>query len=189
MKQLFLFRHVESLDNAADVFSGSRDFGISEHGKSQIQSLKNQLSKQDITLVISSPYKRCMETVNGIFNTNEIDILTDSRIRERAYGALQGLHHDRLPLHLKLLKALSYRSYLIPPPGGESFRTVWKRVNEFIIDLPKLIETTPGNVAICAHHNSMRPIRQHFEHLSIAQALAMDSPHGAVYIYQIKEQK
>lgn len=185
--KIFLFRHAESYDNANDYFSGRRDYGLSEQGRKDAKKLRDELEDKKIELIVTSPMKRCLETIDIAFPEKEkTQVIHDGDLVERAYGIFQGKKHDELPWYLELVKRLTYRSYFFPPPGGESFRTVWKRVTPAIKRIELLVKEEKKNVAICAHHNSMRPIRAHFERKSTAYMLLHNSKPGEVFEYTIK---
>ncbi|MBR9683549.1 hypothetical protein GOV03_03335 [Candidatus Woesearchaeota archaeon] len=142
-------------------------------------------------------------------------IISDDRMIERSYGKLQGSSHkafvkkegrdsyqtllqwhkiDHLSgrekkefirkmgeAELKIIR----RSYRVPPPGGESVKTVEKRVKSFIKDLLKMMKKEKVNVALSAHGNSMRPFRRHFEKLSIKQMMELENPWDDYFVYTI----
>ena len=53
---------------------------------------------------------------------------------------------------------------------------VENRTLPFVAQLKEWLKQNQGNIAISCHGNSMRPIRQIFEHLSIEQMLQLDNP-------------
>jgi|SRR3989339_34831 len=142
-------------------------------------------------------------------------IKTDNRLIERNYGQLNGTTHeafihnigqrllkfevegdalgdlsikDREKLELFLGEEeykLIHRGYSIPPPKGESFAMVERRVNSFIKDLIKLMKKNKCNVAISAHGNSIRLFRKIFEKASIKQTVSWFIPYDKVFEYTI----
>ena len=143
-------------------------------------------------------------------------IITDNRITERNYGKLNGLSHEQFIKNIgkKLYNLEQYgdaienlskekrkkierflgeeeyklihRGYNIPPPGGESFADVEKRVKPFIKDLIKLIKKKKVNVTISAHGNSIRLFRKIMENLSIEKTEELIIPYDNYYEYKIK---
>jgi len=69
-----------------------------------------------------------------------------------------------------------HRGYDFPPPEGESLKMVENRTLPFVAQLKEWLKQNQGNIAISCHGNSMRPIRQIFEHLSIEQMLQLENP-------------
>ncbi len=187
-KYIYLFRHTQSNDNLNGIFSGDRrDVDLSKKGKEDAYKLKEKFNEVPVGIGISSPLKRSIQTLDIVLEGNpDVERIIDERIKERDYGILEGKEKKniRYPF-LGIWAKLAYRSYTIPPPGGENFRQVWKRVTPFIYDVIDLVKTREVNVLICAHNNSMRPIRAHFENKTPKQILKENSEPGKVYKYSI----
>ena len=187
-RYLYLFRHTQSVDNKSGIFSGDRRYvGLTEEGKNDAINLKKKLEDANIAIGISSPLRRSIETLDIVLNSKDnVERIIDERIKERDYGILEGLEKKNLtfPL-LRLWAKVAYRSYTIPPPGGENFKQVWKRVTPFVYDVIDLIKTKKVNVAVCAHNNSMRPIRAYFEKKTPKEMLKENSEQGKIYKYSI----
>jgi 2,3-bisphosphoglycerate-dependent phosphoglycerate mutase len=79
-----------------------------------------------------------------------------------------------------------HRGYNIPPPGGESFADVEKRVSGFIKYLKKFIKKNKVNVAISAHGNSIRLFRKIMEKASKEETVKWFIPYDKVFEYNIK---
>lgn len=142
-------------------------------------------------------------------------IINDDRMIERCYGKLQGKSHNEFVnregkedyktlLHWHKIDHLNgkereefikkvgeaelkivRRSYAVSPPGGESIKTVEKRVKPFIRDLLRFMKKNRVNVAISAHGNSMRPFRRYFEKLSIRKMMELENPYDDYFCYKV----
>lgn len=142
--------------------------------------------------------------------------IVDWRLRERNYGRLNGHHHSEFIktrgeqdyealLHWHKIDHLAgkekqefikkrgeatlkiiRRSYTHKPPQGENMPMVEKRVYAFIKDLLKKMRKEKVNVAISASGNSMRPLRRHFEHLTVEQMMKLENPWDDYFEYNIK---
>ena len=142
-------------------------------------------------------------------------ILQDDRIIERSYGNLEGYSHKNFikkignrfynllnegdaienlePESRKRLKMILgeneyeviHRGYDVPPPNGESFEMVEKRVSEFIKDLKKLVKKQKSNVMISAHGNSIRLFRKIMEKASVNEMSQWFIPYDKVFVYEI----
>ncbi|MEK6873356.1 MAG: histidine phosphatase family protein [Nanoarchaeota archaeon] len=143
-------------------------------------------------------------------------ILTDNRMIERNYGKLNGLSHEvfiknigkrvyNLEVEGDAIENLSqnlrkkverflgeeeykaiHRGYNTPPPNGESFAMVEKRVKPFINDLIKYIKKHKVNVAISAHGNSIRLFKKIWENKSKEDATKWFIPYDKVFVYKVK---
>jgi len=143
-------------------------------------------------------------------------LIEDNRMLERSYGDLQGMHHStfihqegtddyKTLLHWhkidhlhgeereKFIESVGEaelqivrRSYVHPPPHGESIKMVEKRVLRFIKDMLRFIKTNKVNIALSAHGNSMRPFRRYFEKFSIEEMMHLENPWDDYFEYTVK---
>ena len=144
------------------------------------------------------------------------EAIEDNRMIERSYGILEGTSHksfiekigtkhfdlkvfgdskeDLSPeLKKKIEKMLGtaeyhkiHRGWNTPPPYGESFKMVKKRVKKFIKWLRKYMKKNNVNVAISAHGNSIRLFRHIMERASIQETCSWFIPYDKVFEYQIE---
>ena len=143
-------------------------------------------------------------------------IIKDDRMIERSYGELEGTTHEsfvkrigeqslNLRIHGDALVSLSpkkrkwveqflgkleykiiHRGWRVPPPGGESFKMVEKRVKKFMKYLKKFMKKNQVNVAISAHGNSIRLFRKIMEKSSKQETISWFIPYDKVFHYEIK---
>jgi len=142
-------------------------------------------------------------------------IITDRRMIERNYGKLNGISHEEFIRKMghreydllkegdaienlsienrkKIEKFLGeeefkiiHRGYDTPPPRGESFAMVEKRVKSFIDDLKKYVHRNRVNVAISASGNSIRLFRKIMEKKSKSEIVKWIIPYTKVFVYRI----
>jgi len=143
------------------------------------------------------------------------ELITANRMIERSYGDLEGTTHKKFiervgkrAVNLRLegdaLENLSlldrkkaekffgeeeykiiHRGWKNPPPNGESFRMVEKRVKKFIKNLKKFMKKEKVNVAISAHGNSIRLFRKLWENASVEETVKWFIPYDKVYVYRV----
>ena len=77
---IYFIRHAQSQRSAAVKNS---QWPLSPQGKSQAEKLSSLLSHLRVTDVISSPYLRCVETVNPFVEKSEVNFSTVEGLRER----------------------------------------------------------------------------------------------------------
>ena len=144
------------------------------------------------------------------------EIIIANRMIERSYGDLEGTPHSNFikrvgeqkynmlregnaieNLDPRLRKQVEqffgeeeyrvvHRSYNTPPPNGESFKMVEKRVKIFIKNLIKFMKKEKTSVAISAHGNSIRLFRKIWEKASIPEMQQWFIPYDKVFTYEIK---
>ncbi|MCD4759942.1 histidine phosphatase family protein [archaeon] len=186
---IYLFRHGTTEDNSAGKFSGWRQSPLNKRGKDDAKIVALRLKNKKIDVAYQSKLIRSKETLKEVlkFHKECKIVVTDDRMIERSYGALQG------KTHLQYIKKNSpekydkfHRGYKTKPPKGESIKQVEKRVKSFIKDLLKLIKKDKVNVAISAHGNSMRPFRRYFEKMTVKQMMEIENPYDNCFEYVIK---
>lgn len=182
---MYIFRHGESEDNKAFVFSGWRDAAITKVGEEQAITLAHKLKDKKIDMLISSTQKRAIQTMRIAISENSkaknLEIYTDQRIKERSYGDLQG--QNKLETYLKDPEETQKirRDFKTIPPNGESIEMVSKRVAEFCDEIVPLMKENNINVAVSCHGNSIRGFRRYFENLSDEKTAKIETPLGQDY--------
>jgi len=144
------------------------------------------------------------------------ELITANRMIERSYGDLEGSTHDSFIKKIgeqaydlrregdaienlepkqrkeveKFLGEQSYktihRGWDTPPPHGESFKMIEKRVKIFIKNLKAFMKKEKVNVAISAHGNSIRLFRKIMEKASIKETVKWFIPYDRVFHYTIE---
>lgn len=186
MAKIFIFRHGETFDNANHTFSGFRQTELTEKGIEEARGIGEKLKSEKVTKAYQSDLIRSQHTLSLVLGEwhRNVEILTDSRIKERDYGDLTGKNKDEVKKETPDLYALWHRSYDVAPPGGESLKMVEERVLEFLNDvLPTFKEN--DIVFISAHGNSLRPMRRHFEGLTVEEMCSFEHTPGKIYSYEI----
>ncbi|KAM4060943.1 histidine phosphatase superfamily (branch 1) domain-containing protein [Hirsutella rhossiliensis] len=97
--RLFLIRHGESVDNAAGVYAGSRDSGLTAHGALQTRRLASSLAQScAITHILSSPLQRAAKTAgavcdaqNQVHGATGLTVTLVPELREKDFGSLEGV--------------------------------------------------------------------------------------------------
>src|SRR3954469_4373841 len=189
---VWLIRHGESAGNKArdeaeaegraviDLAQRDMDVPLSDLGKRQSDSVGRWIGEMDPrqhpTVVLVSPYVRAMETADIALRAAGLEQLPrvmDERLREREFGILDGLTkrgiRERFPEESDRRARLG--KFYHPPPGGESWADVIKRLRDVIHEIGR---DYPGErVLIVAHEVVVLLFRYVLEHLSEADVLAL----------------
>lgn len=78
-KNFYFFRHGQR--NGVDEIST-----LNETGLAQADRLKEFLADKDVDIVYSSPLKRAVDTAKIAINNPDVEIITDDRLIETAFG-------------------------------------------------------------------------------------------------------
>lgn len=186
---IYLFRHGQTTFNRDKKFTGWIDAKLTSLGKKQAQLVGTKLKSKRIDIAICSSLSRSKKTLEIVMkNHPECQVfLVDDRIRERRYGKLEGLTHKQVIEKVGIKQFDTWhRSYKTAPPKGESIFQVEKRVTPFVQEWKKILSKAPLNVAICAHGNSMRPMRKILEKLTIKEMMKLENPWDNYLEYEIE---
>lgn len=121
--------HSISDDNERGIASGWLPGRLSRHGRELARELGDRRRDDGLSAVFSSDLGRAAETAAIAFDSTNVPVLQDWRLRECDYGELNGaatseVHDDR-------------RRWLdVAYPGGESWRQAVTRVGGFLRDVP-----------------------------------------------------
>jgi len=150
---LVLVRHAQSVGNVADdearrqgaarldLDARDADVELSETGRGQAAALRTWLESADQgerpTLVVSSPYRRALDTARIALEGQDVEIVVDERLRERDLGLFDGL--TGAGIRAEYAQEAQRRSrvgkFYYQPPSGESWADVVLRVRSVLADL------------------------------------------------------
>jgi 2,3-bisphosphoglycerate-dependent phosphoglycerate mutase len=185
---IYLFRHGETHYNRSKRFTGWIDSRLTPRGIGQANTLSEKLKEKKLQIAFRTRLSRSSDTLKIVLESHPEcrKVIVDNRLIERSYGNLQRKFHKTIiRKYGKKQFDIWHRSYDVPPPGGESIKTVEKRVLSFIKDLINTMRQEKANVAISAHGNSMRPFRRHFENLTIDQMMKLENPYDNYFEYVV----
>jgi len=186
--KIYLFRHGATQDNSEGVFSGWRDVPLNKKGIRDARIVALRLRNKKFTLAFQSDLIRSKQTLSEVLKFHKhVRVMTDSRIKERNYGMLQGKTHLDVAQKYGTDKYDEWhRGYENRPPKGESLKDVEARVLGFIKSLIEMINEEKVSVAVSAHGNSMRAFRKYFEKLSIPEMCSLYNDYESVYEYDVE---
>lgn len=88
--KIYSTRHGQTDFNKRDIVLGTTDIELNETGLYQAEKLAERVSELDIDIIIASPMKRAMKTAQFVAEKNNLEIITDVRLREWDYGEYEG---------------------------------------------------------------------------------------------------
>ncbi len=187
-RRLDLIRHGQSAGNVADdqarlarlemldLATRDMDVPLSELGERQAAALGSWLAEQSPDLVVTSPYRRAIDTATIALETAgcSVPLSCDERLREREFGILDRL--TRVGIESRHPEQAAARSFLGKmyhrPPGGESWVDVAARVRDHYRDLR--LDHPGDHVVVVAHQAVILLFRFVLEDLTEAEILAID---------------
>lgn len=120
--------HASSLDNEAGLASGHYDVELLPTGEKQARELGRRYRHGELKAVYCSDLRRSYRTAKLAFESRDLDILRDPRLREYDYGKL-----TRQPR--EAIEAVRARHMEQPFPGGASYRQAVMRLQSALSDM------------------------------------------------------
>ena len=125
---ILLVRHGETDWNAAGRIQGHSDTPLNAAGRQQARRAAQRLAPEPVRALYSSDLARAFETAMIIGEPLGLTVVTSRRLRERQYGAWEGLTaaeiQARYPEQFTMWRA---RSTDFAPPQGETIRQLLTR--------------------------------------------------------------
>ncbi|RWS05890.1 phosphoglycerate mutase-like protein [Dinothrombium tinctorium] len=153
----------ETEANKARIIQGQLNVELSENGKRQAERLRNYHRRNDIKfdLVFSSDLDRAIDTCRAIIG-HSLDIVVDSRLRERAFGVIEGQSIDKFRDEARRAGHSEENYSAFTPSGAETLTQVNNRVKDFCHNhLLRVVK--PGfNVLIVTHGGVIREFMRFF---------------------------
>jgi probable phosphoglycerate mutase len=119
--RILLVRHGETDWNASGRIQGHNDTPLNAAGRQQALRAAQRLAREPIRALYSSDLARAFETATIIGKPLGLTVVASPRLRERQYGAWEGLTaaeiHVRYPEQFAMWRA---RSTDFAPPQGET---------------------------------------------------------------------
>ena len=138
MKRLITVRHGQSESNRQGVIQGTTtNLGLTEKGKNDIRVTVAQNIEELSTAkrIVSSPYKRAIETSEIIAEETELPIVTSKKIVEFDSGILAGnTHEENAKMYPEYYKIWLERKDLDGIPGAEKGSELQARVIAFLME-------------------------------------------------------
>lgn len=143
-------RHGETAWNVDSRIQGQLDIGLNPTGRWQAEQLAGALHDDGLGAVYSSDLSRAFETARSVAERAGLSVQTDVGLRERDFGAFQGLTFKEIESRWPDLSTRwRRRDADFAPPGGESLTVFYARC---VGTAERLAATHPGQaIALVAH--------------------------------------
>lgn len=135
---------------------GHSDTQLNEYGWFQAEELAKKLKDFGIKKIITSNLKRSIETSSVLARYLNVPVQTDSRIRECAYGKLEGSTKEEA----SIAGYGSLLNYNFEQFGGESRDNVLRRHLSLLKDLISSKNSNP--ILLVGHGTGLNTLLHHF---------------------------
>ncbi|MHA6252771.1 histidine phosphatase family protein [Oceanobacillus sp. CAU 1775] len=146
MKKIYLVRHCEAEGQPPEA-------KLTENGREQALKLSEFLSKYKVDRIISSPYKRAVDSIHPFAQKRDLEIEINKKLSERILSSENLLDwQDNLRSTFKDLE-LKFE-------GGESSQEAMTRIVDVVNDA---FSRKTQNTVIVTHGNIMSLLLKHFD--------------------------
>lgn len=142
--RLFLIRHGETVTSGR-TYAGRSDVPLTAHGRRQARSVAQRLADCPVSLVLSSPLTRAMDTARLLAEAHGLDPEPEPALMELDFGTHEGRNKAALGLTLRKTYAFA------PMPGGECLHDVWVRVGGVLERLRTRPDAPEMTCAVVGH--------------------------------------
>jgi len=186
--ELILIRHGETDWNKESVFRGHMDIRPNATGIAQSDATAKALEDRVFEAIYSSPLKRAMVTARRVAAPHEIEVREKFDLVDINYGVWQGLPESTVKqkypqLYEKWLK----KPTKVRPPGGESPRKCWKRVNTALREILFLHGT--GTVVLVSHRIPVKMMTSYLLGKNLHYISKIRHDPCAISIFRVEERK
>lgn len=169
MGRWFLVRHGETAWNAEGRAQGQADVPLNARGRAQAQATAARLQGTRFTAAYASDLRRVTRTAQPIMRGRELPLITLPALRERSYGAWEGMTQAEIEAGDPQGYAAQFSGGdSWAPPGGESMRQVYARVAAAVDRLREAHAPNAGDLLLVAHGGSLRAVIVHLLELPLA---------------------
>ena len=148
--ELILIRHGETDWNKERVFRGLMDMRLNATGIAQADATAEALKDVVFDAIYSSPLKRALVTARRIAKPHEIEVRVGDGFSDMHFGSWQGLTEAQVAeKYPPMLRKWKESPAHFRPPGGESTKKAWKRVNSQLREI--LFTHGTGTVIVVSH--------------------------------------
>lgn len=162
MSEILLIRHGETDWNRVRRLQGHIDIDLNDAGRAQAQALAQALHQEKPDVIIASDLQRAFVTAKAVADLHNMDVHKTNTLRERCYGAFEGLMYDEISQHYPE----AYKQWRSHDPDtrfpagereGETMREFYVRAVKAVTTLAeqhrgrKLLLVTHGGVLDCLY--------------------------------------
>jgi len=166
--RLFLVRHGETNSNLNRVLQGVSNGILNDNGWQQVEKLGGHLQNVALDHVYSSDLQRAMDTAYAVAQAHELEVESDSQLREWDVGELDG---QPAALFLKMIKDSGKPLSHFQPPGGQTLNEMRVRVEGVV---RRLVESHLGQAVLIVSHGD-------FMRLMVGSMLGIDTDTAAAF--------
>ena len=157
MTDILLIRHGETAWNRMRRMQGHIDIGLNDTGQRQARSLARALQAEPPVAIYASDLQRARDTAQAIADIHQLPVHIDIALRERCYGAFEGLMYEEISLHHPEAFALwQSRDPKARFPAGEREAETLEEFHQRSVDvITRIARQHPGQRIVILTHGGV----------------------------------
>lgn len=180
---IVLIRHGETDWNVERRLQGHLDIGLNARGRQQAAALAESLQQERFAAIVASDLKRAIDTAQAVATTHGLPVDIVGAMRERCFGALEGLRHDEIRVQLPdaYVAWKSRDADAIYPPGtyvAESLNGFHARVVAAIDGLATRF--SGQKIAVVTHGGVLDSIYRAATGLALSEPRPVEIPNAGI---------
>ena len=173
MFDLHLVRHGESTWNTLGLAQGHNDRAeLTSRGQRQAAEAAMRFGGHLVRALYASDLRRALQTAASFSGVLGLPVVTDSRLRERSLGVLEGTPAAAIDPALTGLAGGRVTDPDARPAGGESVRDLYQRAAGFAEELAAVHnedDDQAGDVVVVAHGGTLRVLEAYLTGVPVGQ--------------------
>lgn len=150
--KIYITRHGETIWNKENRRQGWLNSDLSVKGIEETKRLGESLKHIPFERIYCSPLGRAIETAKLIKGDRSIPMVVCENLKEMNFGVWEGMANDEIDEHYREQNFnLWNRPHLYETKGGESFDTLFARVEKALDEIIAAEAHTEGNVLLVTH--------------------------------------
>jgi probable phosphoglycerate mutase len=192
MMEILLIRHGETDWNAERRLQGHLDIELNSTGVRQAMMLAEALREEQLDAIYASDLRRARQTAQAIAATRNAGVQIEPDLRERCYGAFEGLRHaeigERFPqAHQAMLARDMDARY---PPGVHVAETLREFSARSINALMRLLNiSTHRKIAVVTHGGVLDCLNRAARGIDFSNARDVEIPNAGINRFLWKDDK
>ncbi len=167
--RFIVVRHGETEWNVAGRVQGHEDSPLTARGLAQAEAIADRLARERFDALVASDLGRALRTAAAIGSRCGLEVVADTRLRERSFGEGEGLDYEEID---RRWPDVFIRTGATDPdlaiPGGETRRQFHERVRAAFSGLAR--EHTGRRVAVVSHGGVVAALYRIVHDIPVAHA-------------------
>ena len=157
MTDILLIRHGETAWNRMRRMQGHIDIGLNDEGQRQARSLARALQSERPAAIYASDLQRARNTAQAVADIHQLPVHIDIALRERRYGAFEGLMYDEISLqHPEAFALWQSRDPKARFPAGEREAETLEEFHQRSVDvITRIAQQHPDQRIVIVTHGGV----------------------------------